>query len=456
MIVVSSWIGVELSQIKDNFDALGITKDAYMTYLYTILHRFYPILCLVFATMVIISGRDFGPMLRAEQRARRTGKLSADDAKPFLAEEDPATQPKKGVPERWYNAVVPLLALVLMIFGGITWQGLSRLSDRHHALQRDLADLDDAGVGADTPWRSIAMLERQDVQHQLSLEEGYSATAIFKTANPFHALLWASISGSILMIALVLWQRLMTLAEAMEAWMSGCRSMVFVVVILIQAWSLGDICTRLSTASYLAKALTASGGMDPRDLPTLVFILSAVIAFALGSGWGCMAILFPLVMPLAHELAPASDLVMLGVIASILSGAAMGNFISPMSDCFIMSSMASGCDATHHLQTQGVYALVVAVVSVLTCSLPVSYGLWSPWVGLLLGVTCLGFILWFFGERVDRQPIHEASTSCASSSSSSCGLPGYVLFQRTSFYRRCLAPAVEGMSQWCQGFKRVQ
>lgn len=48
-------------------------------------------------------------------------------------------------------------------------------------------------------------------------------------------------------------------------------------------------------------AIIGNDALDYRALPTLTFIISILIAFATGSSWGTMTIMFPLVVVPAYE-----------------------------------------------------------------------------------------------------------------------------------------------------------
>ena len=82
-----------------------------------------------------------------------------------------------------------------------------------------------------------------------------------------------------------------------------------------------------------------------------------------------MAIVIPIVMPLASELGaqlPPEDFsgILYAVIASVLSGAVFGDHRSPISDTTIMSSMASGSDHIDHVRTQLPYSILAGGVAI--------------------------------------------------------------------------------------------
>src|SRR5690606_23896070 len=74
--LVTTWIGYEVGLIGTAVSRLpGYEEAAYAIFLNSIPYSFYPILALGFVYAVAASRRDFGPMLRAERRARETGQL---------------------------------------------------------------------------------------------------------------------------------------------------------------------------------------------------------------------------------------------------------------------------------------------------------------------------------------------------------------------------------------------
>ena len=139
---ISTWIAYELQQIGTNLDAIGYTDEsAYNLFLDSISKRFYAWFMLTMVLGSIFIGRDFGPMYTAELRAR-SGKgvapadANLDDDTDHLAAGVP---PKKGVPQRWWNAFLPFAGLVgafipLLFYsgarqapwGGVGWGASSR------------------------------------------------------------------------------------------------------------------------------------------------------------------------------------------------------------------------------------------------------------------------------------------------------------------------------------------
>jgi Na+/H+ antiporter NhaC len=112
-----------------------------------------------------------------------------------------------------------------------------------------------------------------------------------------------------------------------------------------------------------------------------------------------MTILTPLCIPLVIQVTQiagmtpaASDTVLLSSIASVLSGAVLGDHCSPISDTTIMSSMASNADHIDHVRTQLPYALTVGGVSIVLGYAPVALGV-PVWVSLLVSAAAVAAII---------------------------------------------------------------
>lgn len=357
--LISSWIGVEVGYIADQFAHLGIERDAYLTFIETIPFRFYPILMLLFVAWLGFRGRDFGPMLAAERRAVQQGLVSRPDARPasnFHEEEVP-----EDMIGRPMNALLPVLTVVLVAAVGIYVDGRSKV-----------------------------------------LASGLEPTlrAVVSEASSSSAILWATGAGCLCAVALSVWSGALSFGQSIDAWMSGMRSMMVAVVILVLAWALGGVCSELDTAGFLIGVV--GDWIAPAWIPATVFVLAALVSFATGTSWGTMAILFPLVVPLAHQIAPGRETILLGTISSILAGSVWGDHCSPISDTTVLSSMASSCDHMDHVRTQLPYALFIGAVSILCAELPVAAGWYGPWVGLSIGIVVIVAFLELFGRSASR------------------------------------------------------
>ena len=364
--IVTTWIGYEIGLIGDSIPKMeGLDAQAYMLFLNSLPYSFYPIMAIAFVFMVSASGRDFGPMLEAERKAHEHGSASAGGL-PGNKQETEDLKPIEGKPQRAFNAYVPVAVMVLGVLVGLYVTGKQAVTDIPEPTLQD----------------------------------------IIGNANSYVALMWASLSAMMTAAFLTLGQRIMGLEEVVNAWFHGVRSMLMAMIILILAWSLGEVTDILKTADFLVSVLGDS--VPVFILPALVFLLAAATAFATGSSWGAMGILFPLAMPLTWAImvsqgqaGPEHMHILYSAISAILAGSVWGDHCSPISDTTILSSLASGCDHIEHVRTQLPYAVTVGLMAILPGSIMTALGVpW--WIGMTLGLVVLWLVLRFYGQLIHQ------------------------------------------------------
>jgi Na+/H+ antiporter NhaC len=346
--LISTWVGYEVSLIGDALEASGSDANAYAFFIEGLPYRFYPFLALFFGLAIAWTGRDFGPMATAESQA-------SESTVPTDHEPPPAS--------RAWLAAIPIATLVLVTGLSLWIQGVEAVGPN-----ASLFDI----IGA---------------------SDGYDA------------MLHGSIAGLTLAVVIGMLLRALRPSEMVEACLDGARGLAEPIVVLLLAWTLGTAVQELQAAEYLVEAL--GGSIPDWLLPTLVFVLSAAIAFATGTSFGTMAVLIPLAIPLAFSADGPHSLV-LATSASVLAGATWGDHCSPISDTTVLASTGSGCDHAAHVSTQLPYALVAGAFTILLCTIPAGLGL-SPWLCLILGCTACGLVVRFAGKLPEeRQASSEA------------------------------------------------
>jgi len=148
------------------------------------------------------------------------------------------------------------------------------------------------------------------------------------------------------------------------------------------------MCQELNSGRYLIESLGHLA--NPVIFPATVFVFAALVAFSIGTSWGTMSILIPLLVPFAHEIDGGQmGLTTIITLAAILDGAVFGDHSSPISDTTIMSSVATSCDHVHHVRTQLPYALTVGALAFVMGYLPAAFGVspivsWFSAVGIMI------------------------------------------------------------------------
>ena len=412
---ISSWVGFELSLIENAVDNLNFPNgescyepSPFLIFVETIPYRFYPVYLLALQLALIATGRELGPMLKAERKARSgrawtaTAAMEQDDEDSLLLPKGTANVPgalndEVGImdkmwpspqtPLRWWNGVIPIATVVFGVLIALVLSGIAQCDD----------------IGITDP----------------------SITDIFGNSDSMRSLLYASAVGTIVTFLMVWLQRvnhagdievrrpcrsapksgdtkpLLSLAQLKEAWVQGMGNIMDAAITLILAWAIGDAFTECQTGTYISLALKQS---IPKGLfPTLTFGLASLLSLVTGTSWGTMAILFPIVMPAVHAAAPCDGVLFSGTIAGILAGAVFGDHCSPISDTTLLASIACQCPLPAHVITQAPYAVLTGIAAVLFGTLPVGFfpDQYPAWLGLLLGVFMVCTCIPLLGARVD-------------------------------------------------------
>ena len=135
-------------------------------------------------------------------------------------------------------------------------------------------------------------------------------------------------------------------------------------------------------------------------MPTLIFILGALISFATGTSYGTMSILMPLAIPLAWAISSGDMSFTIVCTSGVLTGAIFGDHCSPISDTTILSSMGTSCNHIDHVSTQMYYAIFVALITIFIGYIPAGLGV-PFYISLPIGIVVLYVGLKVLGEKVD-------------------------------------------------------
>ncbi len=357
--LITTWIGYQIGLIEQSLRSIEALDgvQAYTVFIQSIPYSFYPILAIVFVLIVSATGLDFGPMYKAELRARN-GKVKPVSTESLPALEGEDLRPKKNIPLRAFNAFIPIIVLIIALGASL-----------------------------------------------IGLGEGETLTQILESTDPYKAMMYSSFVGVLVAAALTIGQKVLSVHETIDAWYGGLRATLFGMIILVLAWSLSDVTRDLHTASYLVTLLADS--LPVALIPVIAFVLAAITAFTTGTSWGTMAILMPLVVPLAWAVMSVSGIadpsgmhILYSSVACVLAGAVWGDHCSPISDTTVLSSIASGCNHIEHVRTQLPYALLVGFVAIFVGTIPGGFGL-PPWISILVGIAILFATLRTIGKRAE-------------------------------------------------------
>ncbi len=280
--------------------------------------NYYAIAALLTVLLVVLLQIDVGPMRREERRAIEEDEPfdSSEDIPGELAEDLPVQKPgaKRAL-------IIPFLALVVGVIGGMLW----------------------TGYRAGGSWAVLDILANADVTEALMYGAGLGlASALYyyfryTAENP-------KFSAS-------------TLGRGVRG---GMGSMWPAVQILLLAWMLGALIDALGTGEYLA-GLVEAANISPAWLVPMMFVMAGAMAFSTGTSWGSFGILLPIAGTLMTSVGEPTLLI--PAFGAVLAGAVFGDHCSPISDTTILSSTGAGCNVITHVTTQLPYAIFGATAA---------------------------------------------------------------------------------------------
>jgi len=350
--VISVWTGYQLGLLRDYLPSGMNAWNVFFPEV--IFYSFYSFFAIAILLFLSATRREFGPMLNAEYRTSKTGKIMDDDAVPMMNVNK--LEIKKGAKERSINMFLPIITLVAVTLIALYITGWSA-----------------SGL------ESISFMDAL----------GY--------AQVMESLLFGALGGVMVAIVAYMLQGF-RLPELMKAFMNGAEIMVTANLILLLAWSISDICKFMGTGTYVANLVLPY--MPPWALPAIIFLVSFFIGFSTGTSWGTMGIVLPIAIPLGIGLGVPLPV----AIAPVLSGGVCGDHCSPISDTTVMASMFSGSDHLAHVRTQVPYALLgaaMAVYSYLVTSIDFSSK--TVWAAALFSGLALCFVLIYLLSAIDAK-----------------------------------------------------
>lgn len=335
---ISSWVVTVMSALDKTYGFEKLNMTPFEFFIHSIIYNLYAISTLIFVLYIIISGRDFGPMAKAQALATNSGKLFNEHKYGACAAHLSEEKNERAKP------IDMLLPLILLVLSAVIFFPLSTY----------LASIDGEKITSlAQAWASI------------SLSDAFKNTDA--SVALFYAITWTILLSYIYFIA----RGLLSLSKASASLELGIKSMVPALIILALAWCLGTIIKAAPSDGGLGLGFFLSEIFKDASylvafLPLAMFIISAIMAFATGTSWGTFAIMIPLAMPIILALMDGADYdqtltMTLMSIAAVLSGAVLGDHISIISDTTILSSTGAGCPHLEHVSTQMPYALFVAI-----------------------------------------------------------------------------------------------
>ncbi len=365
---ISSWVAEIMMQLRQS--GVGpatdpgtlVQTDLLPFYVSVIPFIFYAFLAIAALWLLVLTRNSFGLLLKHEDVAAKTGNLFAGKM-PLsrrLVDVDPDVIARAAL----IDFILPIGMLFVTVFLGILYFG---------------------------GWEGF----------------GGQHTFIFalQKSNVAAALFAGSCITLFVSVSFLLARMKLRLKQIPRIFGEGISVMLPSVITLVLIWTLSAMLKGdLGTGKYLATLLV--GSVKLAYLPAVFFLITALTATTMGSAWGAIGIYVALAVPMLVSLSGVATPVtvaqlplVLPLIGAIISGAVIGNHLSPISDTMLMSSTSSGAYHSDLVRVQFWFAMPViaaSTISFLVSAFMISGGMgtgYAALAGLLSGVMCLLAVL---------------------------------------------------------------
>ena len=303
LVPITGWAAY-LSGLAVGIGCIVTEEDGSALFLKAIPYNFYAILAVIMVGL-IGSGiiKDFGPMKKAEERAMNEGKVLRDGAVPLIGKELTEMKPYEGIkPRIFLNFLLPVLMIISIALGTYITLGSAK-----------------------------------------TMEAFLFVIIIIRSIIPCPGI---------------------PFQEIMNTLTQGIKGAVPAVTLLALAYSINALSKDMGTANYIVSL--SESFLTPAMLPAIIFIISAIMAFATGSSWGTFAICMPIALPLAFTFTGGElGTLVYACFGAVAGGGVFGDHCSPLSDTTVLSSTGSASDHIDHVQTQLPYALCCGTLAVI-------------------------------------------------------------------------------------------
>ena len=298
----------------------------------------------------------------------------------------------KAIPFNFY-AFFTIAMMFLLVFMNFEYGPMAKYeSSRNTAVDDDEEEESSRGIVFDLvfPIASLIILCTLGMIYTggffASGEEHKGFVDAFANSDASVGLVLGSFAAMVLTIAVYLVRKVLTFKDCMTCIPDGFKAMVPAILILTLAWTLKAMTDSLDAPKFVAGLVESSAQGFKNFLPAIIFVVSALLAFATGTSWGTFGILIPICIAVFPG---AGDPLRIISISACMAGAVCGDHCSPISDTTIMASAGAQCDHVNHVSTQLPYAITVASVSFLTY---IVAGFTQE-----LGIVVSGLLSWFIG-----------------------------------------------------------
>ena len=368
-------------------------EGGFATFISSIPYNFYALLTIAFVFFMCVTSLDFGPMKTAEAEAH----ASMADKQRIPDKESPLDSVSTARVRDGSNAdaVPPAGNIPVQVAEGADLEAAAQ----HVVEDYKGINISDKGKVFDLIIPIVVLIVFSILG--MMYAGGFFDGVVFSEAigeDPIFGLNIGVCVALLVAAFMFLPRKLMNIEGYVTGLSEGVRSMIGAIMILVLAWSLGGACRYLLGTGEFVSGFLNSLGADLSFFPAVLFLVASLIAFAMGTSWGTIALLMPIVVGV---FAPTDPLFVVAVGAT-LGGAVYGDHVSPISDTTILSSAGAQCNHLRHVATQLPYATLVMVVCLIGYVLCGIIG--NPWIPMVISAALIVVSVWVLSKTGIKLP----------------------------------------------------
>lgn len=272
--IATAYLGYMVTLVTNNIKNTGITETAYSIVVKSVIWNFFSWAMLLIALGVTLFGLGFSKF-----RIGRAPKEHEEFTKAHIEKEEIFNKPLEEYPRNSKNLIIPVAILLISTIFFFWWTGKDKATGFFNAL----------------------------------------------SAANFNMAIFSGIMLTLFLTSLYFLSQKISLAEIEIHIIKGGEKILSLVIVLILSWALTAVTQELGFNDLISEDLINS--IPVFLIPALLFLISGLIAYTIGSSWATWA----LMMPLAITFSVNSSVSVPLMVGTVWAGGAVADVISPLS-----------------------------------------------------------------------------------------------------------------------------
>jgi Na+/H+ antiporter NhaC len=292
--IATAYLGYMITLVANNAREAGVSENAYSIVVKSVLWNFFSWVMLIIACGVTMLGLGFG-----KYRMGKTKSKHEELTRQHIQKEEEAHKTVEEYPRRSRNLIIPVIILLLSTIFFFWWTGRESSTTFFGAL----------------------------------------SSAKFSVSIFAGAFITIFISGIYFLLQKI------SLAEIEAHAIKGGEKVLSLIMILVLSWALTSVTQDLGFNDLVSADLIRN--MPKSLIPAVLFFISAVISYTIGSSWATWA----LMMPLAFSFSVNAGVNISMMVGTVWAGGAVTDVASPL------SAEMAGTNFGEHLATSLPYII---------------------------------------------------------------------------------------------------